>query len=348
MLSRRDAVHHLLRLGLLQRSDLVDGSVTASEYTGRNHLVRVEIGRDRGFVVKQPRVLGTPDAATMWTEAAVFWLSANEPAFAALAPYLPRYHHYDERNALLTTELIVPARSLYELLSAPVPSVRAETLATLGRVFAHLHGEVSRVLESKRTRRLFRTGPAWALTLGADESSFAVTTEAGRVVLQRVLEYPGAVEALALARDAWRDRHLIHGDAKSANVLVREDGALRVIDWEIAAVGDGLWDVAGFVHSLFIPSVNADVPDLETAERRARPLLDALWDGYVNALAEPPPGDDPRVTMLRLTGTRLVQTCLETTLYTDRIDPLLEGTLRIGLELMTRPEQSRARWSRAA
>lgn len=347
MLTRRDAIHHLLRLGLLAPAELVDGSVTASEYVGRNHVVRVEIAGRGGYVIKQPRVLGTQDAATMWIEAAVFWFSANDAAFAPLAPWMPRFHHYDERNALLTTELVAPARSLYELLSTAAPPP-PETFAQLGRVFALLHGEVSTCLRTDNVRRLFRTGPAWALTLGSPQASFTPANASGAAVLGQVVQYPGALDALALARADWRDAHLIHGDAKSANVLVRPDGSLRVIDWEIAAIGDGLWDIAGFVHSLLVPTLSAEVDDLAAAQARARPLLDGLWSGYIGALAEPPPGDDPRVTMLRLAGTRLVQTCLETTLYTDRIDPLLEGTLRMGLELMTSPEQTRERWERAA
>ena len=344
MLTRRDAVHHLLRLGLVTPVDLVDAGVTATEYTGRNRLVQIEIAGGTGYVVKEPQRPGTPDAATMWIEGALSWMSANDPAFAELARWMPKYYHYDERNALLTTELVVPSASLYSVLFAG--SAQPATLRELGRVFALLHGPVSRGLQD-RTRKLFRTGPAWAITLGTPQQIFAPVNDAGRTVLQRVMDYPGGPEALARAREMWRDVHLIHGDAKAGNVLVRPDGSVRVIDWEIAAIGDGLWDVAGIVHSMLIPQYQI-VEDLAAAERRARPLLEAFWDGYVSDLAEPPPGDDPRVTMLRLAGTRLVQTCLETTLYTDRIDPFLDGTLRMGLELMTRPELSRARWEEAA
>ena len=344
MLTRRDAVHHLLRLGLLAPADVVDAGVSATEYVGRNRLVQVEVAGGAGFVVKEPQRPGTPDAATMWIEGAISWMSANDPAFAELARWMPKYYHYDERNALLTTELIAPSSSLYSVLFAG--TARPETLRELGRVFAVLHGAVSARLED-RARRLFRTGPAWALTLGTAEQIFAPATDAGRTVLQRVMDYPGAPAALARARELWRDEHLIHGDAKSGNVLVLPGGSVRVIDWEIAALGDGLWDVAGITHSLLIPQYQV-LEDLESAERRARPLLDALWDGYVSALPEPPPGDDARVTVLRLTGARLVQMCLETTLYTDRVDPYLDAALTMGLELMTRPEVSRARWEEAA
>jgi hypothetical protein len=345
VLTRRAAVHHLLRLGLVTPADLVERRITATEHVGRNRLVQVDVAGAPGYVIKQPIVLGTHDAATMWIEAAVFWMSANDPAFRDLAPWMPRYHHYDETSSLLTTERIAPAQSLYALLAGEAPAVHA--MHELGRAFAALHGPVSACLQAERTRKLFRTGPAWALTLGTPEQSFTPQTAASHAVLERLREYPAAVEALALARAAWRDAHLIHGDAKSPNVLVRADGSIRVIDWEIAAVGDGLWDIAGFVHSLFVPKYG-EVVDLEKAERRARPLLDALWAGYMGALPEPPPGDDPRITMLRLAGTRLLQTCLESTIYNDAVGPLLEGTLQMGFELLTRPEQARARWEQAA
>jgi len=344
VLTRRDAVHHLLRLGLIAPAEVLDAGLSATEYVGRNRLVQVEVDGGRGFVVKEPQRLGTPDAATMWIEGAIYWMSAHEPSFAELARWMPAYHHYDERNALLTTELIAPATSLYSVLHAE--AARPATLRELGEAFAVLHGPVSAALH-ERARKLFRTGPAWALTLGTPQQVYAAANDAGRAVVQRVLEHPGAPAALALARDAWRDVHLIHGDMKSANVLVRPDGSVRLIDWEIAAIGDGLWDLAGIAHSLLIPNYQ-NVSDLATAERRARPLMDALWDGYVNRLPEPPPGGDPRVTMLRLTGARLVQTCLETTLFTDRIDAFLESTLQMGLELMTGPEHARARWEEAA
>ena len=345
MLTRRDAVHHLLRLGLIAPADLVDRRVTANEFIGRNKLIQVEVAGGAGYVVKEPRDASSPDASTMWIEAALFWMSANEPVFADLARWMPRFHHYDEPNAVLTTELVAPAHSLYTVLS--MGQAQPRTLRELGEVFALLHGSVSAILEQERARKLFRTGPAWSLTLGTAQPMFAPATNAGRTLLQRVMEYPGALDALARARADWRDTHLIHGDAKSANVLVLPGGTIRVIDWEIAAIGDGLWDIAGFVYSLLLPTPGV-ADDLESAERRARPLLDALWDGYVSALPEPPPGDDPRVTMLRLAGARLMQMALETTIFVDRVDPYLEATLRMGLELLTRPEQSRARWERAA
>jgi hypothetical protein len=347
VLTRRDAVHHLLRLGLLTPDDVVSRPIAVTEYFGRNHVVRIETPDAPSYVLKQPRDARAPDAMTMWTEAAVFWLAANEPAFAPLVRWMPKFYHYDEPNAILTTELVQPADSLMTKLPA-AGNVRPAMLYDVGCAFGVLHGPVSSILRDDRMRQLFRTGPAWALTLGSSHQHYAPSTNAARAILAHVVQRADALAALARARADWRDAHVIHGDAKAANVLVVGDGSIRVIDWEIAALGDGLWDLAGLVQSLLVPDPMETTVSLATAQDRARPLLDALWNGYVSVLAEPPPGDDPRVTMLRLAGVRMVQTCLESAQFTDVVHPSIHGVLAMGLELMTQPEASRERWERAA
>ena len=62
MLTRRDALQHLLRLGLLSPGELVTQDIRATEYVGRNHLVRIERSNAPCYIVKQPR---DTNAATM-------------------------------------------------------------------------------------------------------------------------------------------------------------------------------------------------------------------------------------------------------------------------------------------
>lgn len=347
MLTRRDALQHLIRLGLLTPDELVAQDITASEYLGRNHLVRVERPGAPCYIVKQPRDANAPDAVTMWVEAAIFWLSVNNPEFAVLAPWMPKYYHYDEPNKLLTIELIAASDSLMAKQMAGA-TIDPRLLRDVGRVFGTLHGSASQVLRDERTRRLFRAGIAWVLTLGQPQSPYTPGTQAAQSILAAVLQRPDAVAALAQARFEWRDAHIVHGDAKSANVLILQDGAVRVIDWEIAALGDGLWDVAGMVHSLLIPNPVATPDALVTAQARAQAQIDALWAGYIETATPSPHLADPRVTLLRLAGARIVQTCLESTQTTNQIYPHLPPLLQMGLELLTEPHVSRERWARAA
>jgi tRNA A-37 threonylcarbamoyl transferase component Bud32 len=347
MLTRRDALQHLIRLGLLKPDEVVAQDITASEYIGRNHLVRVERAAAPCYIVKQPRDANMPDVVTMWTEATIFWLSVHSAEFAVLAPWMPRYYHYDEPNKLLTIELIAASDSLMAKQMAGAP-LDPRLLRDVGRAFGTLHGPASRVLSDERTRRLFRPGIAWVLTLGQPQSPYTPGTQAAQSVLAAVLQRPDAVMALAQARSEWRDAHIVHGDAKAANVLILEGGAVRVIDWEIAALGDGLWDVAGIVHSLLMPNPMTAPDALASAQLRALAQIDALWAGYIETAAPSPHLVDPRVTLLRLAGARIVQTCLESTQTINQISPHIPPMLQMGLELLTQPQLSCERWRLAA
>jgi Phosphotransferase enzyme family len=347
MLTRRDALQHLIRLGLVTPDDIVAQRIVATEYIGRNHLVRFERPDAPCYIVKQPTDANKPDAATMWTEAAIFWLSVNDPAFAVLKPLMPKYYHYDEPNKILTIELIAGAASLMEkqMAGAPLPP---RLLHDVGCAFATLHGPASQVLREDRVRRLFRNGIAWSLTLGVPQSPFVPATQAAQSIVASVLQRPDALAALAVARAEWRDAQIVHGDAKAANVLVLADGAVRVIDWEIAALGDGLWDIAGMVQSLLMPNPTVAPDPLDIAQGRAQALIEALWAGYVSVLPPPAHLPDPPVTMLRLCGARMIQTCLEWAQVSNQIYAQTPGLLQMGLELLTRPEAWRQRWKRAA
>ena len=197
-------------------------------------------------------------------------------------------------------------------------------------------------------RGLFRSGIAWVLTLGQPRSPFMPATQAAQSIVAAVLQRPDALHALALARADWRDVHIVHGDAKAANVLILEDGSVRVIDWEIAALGDGLWDIAGLVQSLLMPNPTA-VPDaLDVAQTRAQALIDALWAGYVAVL--PPPAHAPRSAHHAVAAHRRAAGAdrLEWAQFASQIYPQTPGVLQMGLELLTRPEASRQRWRPAA
>jgi len=347
MLTRRDALQHLLRLGLLSPQDVVTQDIRATEYVGRNHLVRIERSGAPCYIVKQPRDASTPDAVTMWMEATIFWLSAHDATFAVLAPWIPKYYHYDEPNKLLTIELVAASDSLLNRQMAGAAGA-PRLWHDVGRAFGTLHGPASQVLREERVRRLFRSGIAWALTLGQPGSPYQPGTAAAQSILAAVMQRPDAIAALAQARADWRDAHIVHGDAKAANVLMLDDGSVRVIDWEIAALGDGLWDIAGMIHSLLVPNPAGPPEPLASAQLRMQAQIDALWAGYVAVTAPPAHLADPRVALLRLAGARIVQTCLENTQFTNQIYPHVPPMLQMGLELLTQPQASRQRWGRAA
>ena len=340
MLDRWQSLQHLLRLGLIEPAGLVEDDINVTAMSSRNELVRVERSGRSGFIVKRPRDPAQPDSMTMWTEAALFWLVANDPAFAPLAPWMPRYHHYDPLQRMLTIEFVAPAQSLAEKLFGPgvPPAVAAEA----GRVFATLHGRVS-LAAAGSARGLFANMLPWALTLGFPDNRYMPATAASASTLQAITGRPDLMSALGAVRAAWRPERIIHGDAKAANLLVLEDGGVRLIDWEIASLGDPLWDVAGLIHSILIPSPVAPEP-LATAQARGGPLVESIWRAYLGAAPSLPPGRDSAATLLAMTGARILQTCLESSHY-GALPAGVTGMIEMAAELMAAPRQALGRWS---
>jgi len=105
------------------------------------------------------------------------------------------------------------------------------------------------------------------------------------------LQYERLLPELGAAREAGArfverylalERHLLHGDINSRNILVDGDGAVAIIDFEQGQVGEGAYDVAYLVSELVIACLR-DGTD-------PAPVVDELWALYVrHAAPEPEP-----------------------------------------------------------
>jgi hypothetical protein len=337
MLSRLDSVHHLLHIGLLTLDELVDRQITVSEQLSRNHLIRIEKENGVGFIIKEPRNAEELDATTMWMEATVSWLSANDQVFARMKPWLPRYFHYHETQKILTCELVDSAEPLVSPLVSGSPLDPA-LLTEVGKAFGTLHGTVSVGSSRRQSHRLFRAVTPWVLTLGSSTHRYAPRTAAAAAVLSEVLANAGAIQALRHLREQWRTTQVIHGDAKATNILILKDSSIRIIDWEISNLGDGLWDLAGVLHSLLVPNPRAHTDQLDVALAKAAMSSDALWQSYLAQAPPLPPSLDPRTTAYRMAGARLVQTCLECGYYPGPLPASMPLLLNIAFELLIHPD----------
>jgi aminoglycoside phosphotransferase (APT) family kinase protein len=81
------------------------------------------------------------------------------------------------------------------------------------------------------------------------------TTPTTATLLGEAAADPVLVAGLRTARALWRSLALVHGDLKHDNVLVEPtpDGLrVRVLDWEMARIGDPAWDLAGLTARLAV------------------------------------------------------------------------------------------------
>jgi Ser/Thr protein kinase RdoA (MazF antagonist) len=358
ILTARNVVHYLLERGLLDAEAVVDGGLTIGESSRRNRNFKVLL-RDRpGLFVKQ---VGTWDAqaiATVQREAACSWLAAHEPAYAALSPLIPAWRAFDPQRHVLVTEL-VDGETLAQLHHG-TPGFPAGVAAALGRLLGTYHREVRTAPDDSVYNRIFQRAVPWILTAHRLAGQSFGERGAGAQVFEvvgREEGFPGGLEAL---ERNWRVDGLIHGDVKWDNVLRAAgsgdgdagDVELRLVDWELADLGDVLWD-AGAVFAAYLFHWVASMPPepgLTPAERVRRaasplaamqPAIAAYWRGYAGARALPPEAAGAALLRcVQYAAARLIQTAFEQAVHVRALAPSTLYLLQLSLNMLLRPREA--------
>jgi hypothetical protein len=360
ILTRYNVIPFLINAGLLPMRHVVDRAISVTASRQRNRVLRVRPSGENGFFVKQYRPdEGDWDAAnhttTLDVEAACYRAAGDD---AHLSAAMPALHYYDAETRALVLELIEPDQTLSQHADArgiPLPLAQAwgETLARcqtgLGRQI-----RVGRLELPLPERVPWILQPGRLFTHADGDQSIAQ----GKVV--SILQKHDSVrDALAAMAADWHTSGVIHGDMKWNNCLVQHDPddddappQLRIIDWEMADVGDIAWDVGGALHSwCFAAVLNIDMRakagadttarvarDLERSLKKMRPSMRAFWQGYTGALEI----GDLTIAAMRLravaaAGARLLQSAYEHMADETQLSREAVVSLQLGLDLITSP-----------
>jgi hypothetical protein len=334
-----DTLHYyLLDKGFVDAASLVEGDYLATQLMTRNQIFRVYRRGAPSLFVKQLNSFDPSNTYVLQKDATCLWLIKNHPAFAALSAFVPGYFGFDVDKQVLVTELLPDARNLMEYLHeqrGQLPENLRDVLATL---LASYHFAPEADVLSSRTVQFFPRQAPWAFNL-ADAAANAMLggpTAPPHPVASAVAASPDFGPALAAVRAEWQPTTLIHGDIKWMNVLLhREEGreTLKLIDWEIADIGDPLWDVAGVFQSI-LGSALAYSPALAGAAvspvpgprlsdlREVWPELLDFWARYEQrrpASLPTAPGDLTKT--MRYTAVRLLQSAVEQNMATPTLQP---------------------------
>jgi len=157
----------------------------------------------------------------------------------------------------------------------------------------------------------------------------------------------------------WPAEVVIHGDIRGLNCLVFGHSAnarmtkLRLVDWELAGMGDPCWDV-GCVFADYLSSwvllaglsphgrTNESIEPLGYPLERVQPAIRVFWDSYVRQRALHPTAAEGLLSRALLyASARLVQTALEKAL-TFSVERHREMTLlQLALNVIRQPRSAR-------
>jgi aminoglycoside phosphotransferase (APT) family kinase protein len=172
-------------------------------------------------------------------------------------------------------------------------------------------------------------------------------------IVQQHPEFQTLLDAIGAE---WRFDSLIHGDMKWDNVLVfpiaSGDLDFRIVDWEMADLGDADWDVGAILQSfltvwiLSMPIASGLPPERYVAMAAQpielmRPVLQAFWKAYAatRGFAE---AEHKRALerSMRFGAARLVWSVFEQRLYMTQLDPAALALLQVSLNILKNPAQA--------
>ncbi len=234
-------LRRLVDEGLVNSTAVLDGRVVVCDMSRSNPVGLVEVDGRAAFVVKGGTI-SADGVNPIESEIAFYrWLGAQE-ATEGLAPRSILNLSHD---AAMVTEPLVDAVSLHEALASR-PLAHESLIGQLGRMLGTLH-------RARLGPRALSARRPWILDVpSGQEPIIAIGNAPATRMIGDILQCPPVIAAIAgLDRHGRPEHH--PRDIKFDNVLVTSD-RMFLVDWELAGVGEPVWDLAGVVDGLLLPS----------------------------------------------------------------------------------------------
>jgi Ser/Thr protein kinase RdoA (MazF antagonist) len=318
-LTEANVLHYLVRRGFARYDAVARGDYGVRNLSRRNRNFRVSTGA-QDFLVKQAGEWNHGGRATIEREAVLCRRAHTDAAFEPLRRLVPATHSYDPHGSILIFDFLHGSTPLADSAHHLAP----ESARAIAAAMADFHRRMS---APGLAQAFPGDAPALLSMHEWDPDDVADRTDGHRELLRLVRRHEAFGVALEALSAAWKPSALIHNDWKVENCLVSDD-VFHVIDWELAAWGDPLWDAATFLQSLW----NVWVRDPEEQSLEAiRPALRAFLEGY----------GAPVAPIIAFAGGRMLQSAWESLYKSDHIEGDAVRLAQASLHILTRPDWAR-------
>lgn len=355
--SKIHVVHELLRRGLLEKTEILDGGVTVADSTSRHRNALVMRRAQPGYFVKEAIPTQPMSVQTLMREAATYALVQQpDSALASLAPLMPKLHVWDPMQRLLVLELLPDAENVGAHVRR-TNTFSTEIAAQFGHALATYHSRTAGTITAAAYGHIFPRMVPWALTISQqNQASILNLSAANAQMLSLIQRYPNFPRRLDALQASWRRDTLVHGDMKFENCVVASNGGangdvtIKVVDWETADLGDPRWDVGSMLQSwltywIFSMPADGTVTDPDQLAARAqyplermRPAIRAFWNTYVATMNVSGQAErDLLDTCISFGGARMVQTVFESMYQMTQLTPHAIFMLQVSLNILEEP-----------
>jgi hypothetical protein len=345
--------HFLIGRGLLGADAIAAGNVTILDSSRRNRNFKVIRNTGSGLFIKQTREMQADAFLTLKCEAACYELARDDPALSRL---MPRLINYDAGRHVLIVELLPDAESLADR-HARERTFPADIGRMLGEGLGLYHARAGGIVENEGMRSLLAHQiPVVLIWQSGGHAALGQYGGVGPALSAIIQQHPEFQTLLDAIGAEWRFDSLIHGDMKWDNVLVfptpSGDLDFRIVDWEMADLGDADWDVGAILQSfltvwiLSMPVASGlpperYVPMAAQPIELMRPVLQAFWKAYAATRGF---AEAERVRALersmRFAAARLIWAVFEQRRYATQLDPAALALLQVSFNILKNPAQA--------
>ncbi len=355
ILTESNIAHYLLDKGLIKDKSIVEGKFTAHLADSRNNnfIINRDFPEQSQYFIKQVKALDKEKTDTLKIEATCYWLANNDSDYQTLKEFLPKYFDYDYLNHILIIENLSDTISLNDYF-VQTQAVSIEIARQQAEILASYHGVLSSRIQQSQSMKLFAKAKPWVFTIGSQDFSQWMNTapKAEQQTMQLIMGNQEFMTLIRQLENTWEQKSLVHNDIKLTNFLVNRDitenkpAKVRLIDWELADIGDPLWDVAAlFCGYLMLWIQTSDMQyhylPMNFSPETLKPAFQEFWKTYTQKMNfTPAQNREAILKIMKFCGLKLIHTCFETTPYTQTLQPQSAKLLQLSLNILKNPEMS--------
>lgn len=353
-LTKKNLTPYLLDKGFLDYESVISGNIQITQMQSRNSIFKVNKRKSSGVFVKQLTNVDTQNSYLLQKDATSLYLIGNDSIYSKTATYIPKYYGYDTALQVLMTEYIPNAKNIYEI-SMENKKFSMEHAETMAEILSTFHFNVTDHIKENTSLQFYTKALPWALQMHQKMNWPAnAKIGVGQTINEMVMKNKKFQTMLKETAEQWDATSLIHGDIKWLNFICTEkDGKTqtKLIDWEIADIGDPLWDVAGvlqsylsgwvtsfensFTHEKQLPG--AEFMHLENCKAATK----HFWEAYAKKRNfTEKESHEALIKSIKFTGTRLVQTAFESNVHSPTLLPNSSRMLQMSYHLLENPEKT--------
>jgi len=248
---------YLLERDLLNMESIVDESIKIIDISGKNRNIKVIRRNYPSYLIKQPYASDFRSADTLRTEAYLYYFVKNSN-LKNTVNIMPNIIAFDDERNIEVLEFIDNSLSVYQYVEDKKFNIFPVDIAlAIGRIMATYHNSFRYSLSDPKLSFLPRAIPDISFISKPGPEIFTHLSPANLQLLKIIQDHHQLLQTIHDLETMWIPHTVIHGDIKLENMIISSyDTArhfvMRIVDWELAAIGDCAWDIAAIFKELLV------------------------------------------------------------------------------------------------